>query len=90
MRESGVFSTVIASASTNMSKDRFLSTIANTTSPRAVASETLPSRKFGRNKESQATARKALEIELDTASHIAAVPPLSPPGMDDEHLMIEA
>ncbi|RVW75189.1 Glycosyltransferase-like KOBITO 1 [Vitis vinifera] len=89
LRESGVFSSVIASAPTTLSKDKFLSTIGSTNSSRAVASESLPSRKFGRSKESQATARKALEI-ADAASHKAAVPPLSPPGMDDEHLVSEA
>ncbi|KAJ9685508.1 hypothetical protein PVL29_017521 [Vitis rotundifolia] len=89
LRESGVFSSVIASAPTTLSKDKFLSTIGSTNSSRAVASESLPSRKFGRSKESQATARKALEI-ADAASHKAAVPPLSPPGMDDKHLVSEA
>lgn len=88
LRESGVFSSVIASAPT-MSKDKFLSSMGSTNSSRAVASQSLPSRKFGRSKESQATARKTLEI-ADTVSHIAAIPPLSPPGMDDEQLMFEA
>ena len=89
LRESGVFSSVIAAAPT-MSKDKFLSSLGSTNSSRAVASESLPSRKFGRSKESKATARRTLEI-ADTVSHVAAaVPPLSPPGMDDEHLVIDA
>uniref|UniRef100_A0A5B7BEW0 Glycosyltransferase family 92 protein n=1 Tax=Davidia involucrata TaxID=16924 RepID=A0A5B7BEW0_DAVIN len=88
LRESGVFSSVIASGSTALSKDKFLASIESSNSSRAVASKSHPSRKIGKSRESQATARKALEIAA-IATHEAAVPPLSPPGMDDD-LLIEA
>lgn len=87
LRESGVFSSIITSAPSILSKDKFLTSISNGTSPRAVASESLPSRKVGRRKEYQATARRILHFEAN-ASHVAAIPPLSPPGMDDHILHV--
>ncbi|RDX77385.1 Glycosyltransferase-like KOBITO 1 [Mucuna pruriens] len=81
LRESGVFSSVIASAPT-LSKENFLQSIDSSNSSRAIASITLPSRKAGRTKESEAAARKVLTIE-SAAFHEVAVPPLSPPGVDD-------
>lgn len=51
-------------------------------SSRAVASESLPSRKAGRSVEHHATARKILDVEADAAaSHASAIPPQSPPGI---------
>lgn len=51
-------------------------------SSRAVASESLPSRKAGRSKERHSTARKILDVEANAAaSHASAIPPLSPPGI---------
>ncbi|XP_059458690.1 glycosyltransferase-like KOBITO 1 [Corylus avellana] len=88
LRESGVFSSVIASAPTTLSKEKFLSSIVSSNSSRAVASESLPSRKIGGRKGYQATLRKILDIE-SAASYEAAVPPLSPPGMDDDHLILD-
>jgi hypothetical protein len=88
LRESGVFSSVIASAPTTLSKENFLSSIVSSNSSRAVASESLPSRKIGGRKGYQATLRKILDIE-SAASYEAAVPPLSPPGMDDDRLILE-
>jgi hypothetical protein len=88
LRESGVFSSIIASAPTTLSKDKFLSSIVSSNSTRATASESLPSRRIGRSKEHQATVRRVLEIESAAASYEAAVPPLSPPGMGDAHLII--
>lgn len=87
LRESGVFSSIIASAPTTISKDKFLASIDKSNSSRAVASESLPSRKMGRNRENQAAARKVLGLE-DTISYEAAVPPLPSPGVDDEFLML--
>ncbi|OAY53449.1 glycosyltransferase-like KOBITO 1 [Manihot esculenta] len=87
LRESGVFSSIIASAQTTISKDKFLASIDKSNSSRAVASESLPSRKMGRNRENQAAARKVLGLE-DTISYEAAVPPLPSPGVDDEFLML--
>ncbi|XVE69526.1 hypothetical protein DITRI_Ditri09bG0159100 [Diplodiscus trichospermus] len=72
LRESGVFSSVVASAPTTLSRDKFLASIDSSNSSR---SESFASRKIGRNREHQASARKVLEIEV----HEAAVPPLSPP-----------
>lgn len=83
LRESGVFSSIITSAPTSLSKDKFFSSIESSNSSRAVASQSLPSRKIGRSRESKATARKALEIS-DIATYEVAVPPLSPPGMDKD------
>jgi len=81
LRESGVFTSVISSANTNLEKDKFLSAIgsSNSTSPNDVDTA---SRKIGKTTESQATARKVLEV-TDLAIHEAAVPPSSPPGADD-------
>ncbi|TKY49648.1 Glycosyltransferase KOBITO 1 [Spatholobus suberectus] len=85
LRESGVFSSVIASAP-SLSKENFLLSIDSSNSSRATASVSLPSRKAGRTKESQAATRKILDIE-SAAFHEAAVPPLSPPRVDDNDLI---
>lgn len=78
---------MIASAPTTLTKDKFLSTIHSSNSTGAVASGSLPSRKIGRlgDSQSQATARKVLETEA-IAFHEEAVPPLSPPLVDDDHV----
>ncbi|KAL5760352.1 hypothetical protein ACOSP7_018864 [Xanthoceras sorbifolium] len=89
LRQSGVFTSVIASAQTTISKKKFLASIDSSNSSRAAASQSLPSKKVDRSKEHQATVRRALNIEA-TESHKAAVPPLSPPGINDDHLLIEA
>ncbi|KAK2999466.1 hypothetical protein RJ639_023302 [Escallonia herrerae] len=89
LRESGVFSSVIASAQARLSKDKFFASIESSNSSRAAASESLPSRKIGRSKESRAIARKALGVAA-TTSHEAAVPPLSPPGIDGRDLITES
>ncbi|KAG6601048.1 Glycosyltransferase-like KOBITO 1, partial [Cucurbita argyrosperma subsp. sororia] len=83
LRESGVFESVIASASETRSKEKFLSSISisSSNSSKAVASQSLPSR----SNKYQATARKALGIEPDEW-HQPAVPPQSPPGIDVETL----
>ncbi|CAA3002807.1 glycosyltransferase-like KOBITO 1 [Olea europaea subsp. europaea] len=86
LRESGVFSSVISSAQGTLSKDKFLASIDSSNSSSAVASQSHPSRKIGGNRESQATARKTLEM---TTFHEAAVPPLSPPIIDPD-LVIES
>ncbi|CAK9161927.1 unnamed protein product, partial [Ilex paraguariensis] len=79
LRESGVFSSVIASAPLTLSKE-------SSNSSRAAASNSLPLKKIGRSRESQATARRALE-NAAAATHEAAVPPLSPPGMDRDFII---
>lgn len=84
LRESGVFSSVIASAPSTLSKDKFLASVESSNSSRGAAME-MVARKIGKSKESHATARKALEAVDDTI-HEAAVPPLSPPGIDGESL----
>lgn len=80
LRESGVLSSVVSSAQGTLLKDQFLASVESSNSSRGAASESL-SRKMGRNSESHTTMRKALEAR-DTAVHEAAVPPLSPPGMN--------
>ncbi|XP_043693645.1 glycosyltransferase-like At2g41451 [Telopea speciosissima] len=83
LRESGVFSSAIASAqTTTLSKEKFLSSVESSNSTSSTKPKVISSRKFGGSRESQAMTRKALEIS-DTDSHMKAVPPLSPPGMDD-------
>ncbi|WCJ39004.1 Glycosyltransferase-like KOBITO 1 [Euphorbia peplus] len=83
LRESGLFSSIISSAPTTISKDKFLASIEKNNSTRAVASESLPSRKMNRTREHHAAARKVLNIE---AVIEAAVPPLSPPGITDNFI----
>ncbi|KAF9597628.1 hypothetical protein IFM89_020107 [Coptis chinensis] len=80
LRESGMFSSVIVSAQMTLAK-KFLSSVESSNSGRTDESNVLSMRKFGRSEDSQATARKVLEIA--DASHVIAVPPLSPPGMDE-------
>lgn len=79
-----MFTSVIASAPSTLSKDKFLASIESSNSSRGAPPESLLTRKMGRNRvESHATARKTLEA-TDHEIHEAAVPPLSPPGMDGE------
>ncbi|CAK7339391.1 unnamed protein product [Dovyalis caffra] len=80
LRESGVFSSIIQSAPTTLSRDKFLASVDSSNTSRAVSSESMHSRKANKSGEKQATARKVLGLET-TASHEAAVPPLSPPGL---------
>ncbi|GFP92430.1 glycosyltransferase-like kobito 1 [Phtheirospermum japonicum] len=86
LRESGVFASVITSAQGSISKDKFLASIESSNSTRAAESVSLTSRKMGRNSESRSTARKTLEADThNDILHELAVPPLSPPLMDDDH-----
>lgn len=83
LRESGVFSSVIASAAqTTLSKDQFLSSVESSNSSRESTSGAITSRKIGKIIDSQATARRVLGF-TDDASHPSAIPPLSPPGLDN-------
>ncbi|KAK9154764.1 hypothetical protein Sjap_002244 [Stephania japonica] len=87
LKESGVYSSTIASAKTTMSKDKFLSSVKSSNLSRpTTGSETFSGRKMGRSVESQATARLMLEI-ADTF-HAVAIPPESPPSEDDLHLEV--
>jgi hypothetical protein len=86
LRESGVFSSVIASAP-KISKEKFLHSIDSSNSTRAVASVSLPSRKIGRTKESQATVRRVLDFETSVFQEVA-VPPQSPPGLVEDSNLI--
>ncbi|CAH2054510.1 unnamed protein product [Thlaspi arvense] len=79
LKESGVFSSVVSSASTNLSKKKFLASMHKSNSSRSTASGSLPSKES----ESQGiSARHLLGIE-------SAVPPLSPPGMEHARLVTE-
>lgn len=82
LRESDVFRSVIELAPTTLSRDKFLASIESSNSSRASASQSLPSRKMGRSEASHATARRVLEITASVLQEVA-VPPLSPPGIDD-------
>jgi len=86
LRESGVFSSVIASAP-SLSKENFLLSIDSSNSSRAADAVTLSSRKAGRTKESQAATRRVLSFESAASFHEVAVPPLSPPREDDNDLI---
>ncbi|KAK4378022.1 hypothetical protein RND71_004318 [Anisodus tanguticus] len=83
LKEYGVFASVIASAHRDIIKEESLSSTGNRNSSRyAHITDTFP-RKMGRILEPQATRRKFLEFsETDRL----AIPPESPPGMDDIHL----
>lgn len=86
LRESGVFSTTIASAmQTSVSKESFLKSVESSNSSRELSSGVISSRKIGNSRETQTNGRKVLEItEFD--SHPLAIPPLSPPGLPDFHI----
>ncbi|XP_050245605.1 glycosyltransferase-like At2g41451 [Quercus robur] len=86
LRESGVFSTTIASAmKTSVSKESFLKSVESSNSSRVLSSGVISSRKIGNSRETQTNGRKVLEItEFD--SHPLAIPPLSPPGLHDFHI----
>ncbi|XP_008793104.3 glycosyltransferase-like At2g41451 [Phoenix dactylifera] len=85
LRESGVFSSAIASAQT-LSKEKFLSSmegIQNKNSSALPKLSTAASKNMTRGaggKESYAAARKILETAVFTEN---AIPPISPPGLDD-------
>lgn len=85
LREAGIFSSVITSAQPSLSKDKFLASIEKSNSTKAVSSQSLPSRKIGRNQESLATARKIFDAAA-TAYQEAAIPPLSPPVMFNDQM----
>ncbi|KAK9682490.1 hypothetical protein RND81_10G077200 [Saponaria officinalis] len=87
LRESGLFTSVIASASTTHPKDKLISSLETSNSSRTDQS-VVSSRKVGKTTDFQATARKVLEV-ADEVVHEAAVPPLSPPGVDDD-VMLES
>ncbi|ESQ49216.1 hypothetical protein EUTSA_v10020488mg [Eutrema salsugineum] len=79
LKESGVFSSVVSSASTNLSKKKFLASMHKSNSSRSTASGSLPSKE----KESQGISARHL---LGTES---AIPPLSPPGMEHARLVTD-
>ncbi|GMH20179.1 hypothetical protein Nepgr_022020 [Nepenthes gracilis] len=83
LRESGVFSSVIASARAALSAVNLSSAGVIKSSSIAVSRrEQVFSRKMGDSQEFHATARKMLEVEK-LESHSPAVPPLYPPSMVD-------
>ncbi|KAI3968253.1 hypothetical protein MKX01_018556 [Papaver californicum] len=89
LRESGAYRSVIE---TSLSKESLLSSsnkTSNSSEDRIASSEsTLSSRKMGKIRVSQATVRRVLQIASNKtfASYaVAAIPPLSPPGLDDHH-----
>ncbi|KDP26203.1 hypothetical protein JCGZ_22449 [Jatropha curcas] len=81
LRESGVFVNAIAMAQTNLTD--FL----NSNTSKKAKSGAISSQKIGENGESQATARRVLQLSND-ASFPSAVPPQSPPGLEDTQLAI--
>ncbi|KAI3967799.1 hypothetical protein MKX01_039191 [Papaver californicum] len=92
LRESGAFRSVME---TSLLKESLLSSsnkTSNSSGDRIASSEsTLSSRKMGTIRVSQATVRKVLQIasNITFASYaVAAIPPLSPPGLDDQLITI--
>ena len=86
LRNSGIFSSVISSAVQNtLAKDQFLSSVESSNSSRPIKSRVISSRKIGINRggDSQAAARRVLEF-LDDLSDLSAMPPLSPPSLDND------
>ncbi|CAL5193405.1 unnamed protein product [Lathyrus oleraceus] len=82
LRESGVFSSVIAKAAqTTISKDKFLKSVESSNSTRNDRSEMISSRKIDAGGVSQTIARRILEVIDDSIP--SAIPPLSPPSYDD-------
>lgn len=84
MGESGIFTNVIVSAWSEHSKEKMSSSTKSSNFSGNNGSKEISSRKFG-HKESQATARKVLNL-AGNASY--AIPPKSPPHMDDMHLHV--
>ena len=85
LRESGIFTAIIESASTSSSKDKFLSSIESSNSTRHES--VVSSRNVNRNTESRATARRVLQF-IDVIPE-AAVPPLPAPNVD-QNKMVES
>ncbi|GMI82247.1 hypothetical protein like AT3G57200 [Hibiscus trionum] len=81
LRESGVFNSVVQSAQTILSQDKLSSVESSNSSSIIDKHMVFSARKIG-IKESQATARRILEIN-DKFSGDPAIPPLSPPVPDD-------
>ncbi|GMJ02342.1 KOBITO, ABA INSENSITIVE 8, ELONGATION DEFECTIVE 1 [Hibiscus trionum] len=81
LRESGVFNSVVQSAQTILSQDKLSSVESSNSSSIIDKHRVFSDRKIG-IKESQATARRILEIN-DKFSGDPAIPPLSPPVPDD-------
>ncbi|XVE95864.1 hypothetical protein REPUB_Repub02eG0171000 [Reevesia pubescens] len=77
LRESGVFNSVVQSAQTTLLKD---TSVESSNSSKVDKPGIISSRKID-VKESQATARRILEI-TDKFSYDSAIPPLSPPVLD--------
>ncbi|KAH9679693.1 hypothetical protein KPL71_026232 [Citrus sinensis] len=82
LRESGIYTSVIPSASTTHSKDKFLSPVESSNTTGESKSGVNSSRKIGGVSQSQATARRVLEF-IDDANYTSAIPPESSPGPDD-------
>ncbi|CAL1411747.1 unnamed protein product [Linum trigynum] len=81
LKESGVYSSIIASAPSILSKVE--------SGNASRVSETLPSNKIRKSSTlNQATARKVLTFEAN-AFHEAAVPPLPPPAAIDDLVLVE-
>ncbi|KAJ8435582.1 hypothetical protein Cgig2_021736 [Carnegiea gigantea] len=82
LRESGVFTSVIASASTNLSNNTSSSFTVNAANSSRASAPAIPSSKTSKSetRESQTTTRKVLEVSnIVQYTHQAAVPPLPAP-----------
>ncbi|KAG8648942.1 hypothetical protein MANES_08G053500v8 [Manihot esculenta] len=80
LRESGLFRDVIVRAQTNQTE--IFPSVEKSNSGKSAKSGVVSSGKIGENGDSQATARRVLQIS-DNGSFPSAVPPQSPPGQED-------
>ncbi|XP_047323386.1 glycosyltransferase-like KOBITO 1 [Impatiens glandulifera] len=89
LKESGVFGSIIASAPSSLTKDKFLASVDSSNSTRSSISVSLPSRKMGKDTVSSSSSHAAVRKTLGTTAitelndQETAIPPLSPPGMDE-------
>ncbi|XP_071909321.1 glycosyltransferase-like At2g41451 isoform X1 [Coffea arabica] len=82
LRESGIFTNVVVSAWSEDTKEKSLSSTKSNNSSGNIGTKGISSRRFG-YKESQTTIRKVLNF---AGNGSYAIPPQSPPNMDDMHL----
>ncbi|EXB93957.1 hypothetical protein L484_015502 [Morus notabilis] len=89
LRDSGVFSSVIAAAEqASLSKEKFLSSVESSNFSRTTTSDrAFSSRRVGKIDSKATTARRVLEF-TDDSTHPSAIPPRSPPELEDSYIAI--
>lgn len=89
LRDSGVFSSVITAAEqASISKEKFLSSVESSNFSRTTTSDrAFSSRRVGKIDFKATTARRVLEF-TDDSIHPSAIPPRSPPELEDSYIAI--